>query len=380
MRRALPLLLFLSVGLQASTYFPPAGSWEHRKPEEVGLDPEGVATAIQAAIAGESKDSRNLTEMQQAAFGREPMSEPLGPLGDRGDPSGIIIRHGYIVAEWGEPERVSATWSVAKSFLSTTVGLAVERGLIPDIHKPVRDTLPLDAFASGKNARITWDHLLRQTSDWEGTLWGKPDWADRPPRHIPIEQHRAREHAEPGTAYKYNDTRVNLLALCAMHVWRKPLPEVLRENIMDPIGASDTWQWVGYSNSWVEIDGVRMQSVSGGTHWGGGMFINAYDMARFGLLTLNRGRWEDRQLIPKGWIALSRTPTDVEPGYGFMNYFLNDDRKMYPAAPATAYVHRGAGSNIIYVDEENDIVAVVRWVQGSAMNGVIENLLGAVRK
>jgi len=382
MHRTLPLLLvaLVAIAAQAAPYFPTAGDWQRRAPAEVGLDPSGVAAAVQHAIDNESKDSRDLAVMQQASFGREPMSEPLGPLGERGDPSGIIIRHGYVVATWGEPDRVSATWSVAKSFLSTTVGLAVDRGLIPDIHKPVHDTLPLDAFASGKNARITWDHMLRQTSDWEGTLWGKPDWADRPPRDVPIEEHRKREHAEPGTTYKYNDTRVNLLALCAMHVWRKPLPEVLRENIMDPIGASDTWTWHGYTTSWVEIDSVRMQSVSGGTHYGGGMFINARDMARFGLLTLHRGRWGDRQLISEAWITQALRPTPVEPGYGHMNFYLNHDRKTYPAAPATAFAHRGAGSNIIYVDPEHDIVAVVRWIQGSAMNEFIEKLLGAVRE
>lgn len=388
MHRTLPYLLLLAaliapalaLATSPAPYFPPAGEWEHIAPAEAGLDPEGVAAAVQHAIENESKDSRDLTTMQQASFGREPMNEPLGPLGDRGDPTGIIVRHGRIVAEWGEPERVSATWSVAKSFLSTVVGVAVDCGVIRDVHAPVRETVPTEHFASERHGRITWDHLLRQTSDWEGTLWGKPDWADRPPRDMPIEEYRARVRAEPGTTYKYNDTRVNLLALAALHVWREPLPDVLREHIMEPIGASETWQWVGYSTSWTEIDGVRMQSVSGGTHYGGGMFINAYDMARFGLLTLNNGRWNDRQLISEGWIALSRTPTDVEPGYGFMNYYLNDDRKMYPAAPATAYAHRGAGSNIIYVDEEHDIVAVVRWIQGSAMNGFIEKLLGAVRE
>jgi len=364
----------------AITYFPPRGDgWEHRMPAEAGLDPEGVVAAVKHAIDHESTGSRDLTVMQQASFGREPMSEPLGPLGDRGDQTGIILRHGFIVAEWGEPERVSATFSVTKSFLSSVVGLAVDDGLIPDVHAPVGTLIPTEHFASGRNARITWDHLLRQTSDWEGTLWGKPDWVDRPPRDVPIEEYRARVHGEPGAAYKYNDTRVNLLALAALHVWREPLPDVLRERIMNPIGASSTWAWHGYANSWTEIDGVRMQSVSGGAHWGGGMFINARDMARFGLLTLHRGRWGDTQILSEAWVAQALTPTDVQPTYGYMNWFLNTDRKLYPSAPASAFVHTGAGSNLIYVDPEHDIVAVVRWIDGRAMDGFIETLLGALR-
>ena len=71
--------------------------------------------------------------------------------------------------------------------------------------------------------------------------------------------------------------RINLLAYSLLQVLREPLPVVLRENIMDPIGASRTWRWHGYRNSWVELDGLRMQSVSGGGHFGGGLFINTYD-------------------------------------------------------------------------------------------------------
>ena len=76
---------------------------------------------------------------------------------------------------------------------------------------------------------------------------------------------------EPGTFFKYNDVRVNLLAYSLLQVSRKPLPVVLKEKIMDPIGASTTWRWYGYDNSFVNIDGVMVQSVSGGGHFGGGL-------------------------------------------------------------------------------------------------------------
>ncbi|MCV4860463.1 hypothetical protein OFB63_30920, partial [Escherichia coli] len=66
---------------------------------------------------------------------------------------------------------------------------------------------------------------------------------------------------------------------------------------MDPIGASNTWRWTGYRNAWIVLNGQPVQSVSGGGHWGGGMFINAYDMARFGLLTLHKGNWNGKQLL-----------------------------------------------------------------------------------
>jgi len=170
----------------------------------------------------------------------------------------------------------------------------------------------------------------------------------------------------------------NRMALAALNVWRRPLPQVLKENIMDPIGASNTWRWFGYENSWIVLDGSAVQSVTGGGHWGGGMYINAYDMARFGYLTLRRGKWKDRQLLSDQWIDQALTPTKPEPIYGYMNWFLNTDRKRWPSAPATAFAHVGNGTNMVYVDPEHDLVAVVRWIDGEAIDGFLKRLLAAI--
>jgi CubicO group peptidase (beta-lactamase class C family) len=172
---------------------------------------------------------------------------------------------------------------------------------------------------------------------------------------------------------------VNLLALAALNVWRRPLPQVFAELVMEPIGASRTWRWLGYHNSWVLLDGVLVQSVSGGSHWGGGMMISARDQARFGLLTLRNGRWRERQILSEQWLRMARTPTPVETDYGFMNYYLNTDRKLLPSAPADAFVHLGAGQNAIYVDPANDLVVVLRWIQGKKVNEVIAKVIASLR-
>jgi CubicO group peptidase (beta-lactamase class C family) len=367
-------------------YVPPAGDeWERREPALVGLDTDGVRRAVAHAVASESRTPVDLLENHRRTFGREPHGEAIGPFRDRGGAAGMIVHGGYIVAEWGDVHRVDVTFSVTKSFLSTVVGLAADRGLIRDVHDPVRGYLgPIVAavrpdsfevllpFETAHNRRVTWDHLLRQTSDWQGTLWGKPDWADRPRGDVDEWRNRARH--EPGTVYMYNDVRVNLLALAALDVWRRPLPDVLREHVMEPIGASNTWRWYGYDNSWIVLDGRLVQSVSGGAHWGGGMFISARDMARFGLLTLRRGRWGDRQLISERWITQATTP-GVNDAYGYMNFFLNTGRRALPAAPEQAFYHLGAGNNIIYIDPTNDLVIVARWIENlRSFNTLLEQL------
>ena len=243
---------------------------------------------------------------------------------------------------------------------------------------PTRILPAESASVTEHNASITWEHLLQQTSDWEGTLFGKPDWADRPSGER--SEWITRERHAPGSVWEYNDVRVNVLALAALNVWRKPLPQVLKEHLMDKIGASPTWRWHGYENSWVLIDGVAMQSVSGGGHWGGGMFISARDQARFGLLTLREGNWKGEQVVSKDWINMSKNPTQARPNYGYMNYFLNPGQEAMPAAPETAFWHLGAGNNMVYVDPENDLVIVARWIQGSGMNGLIERVTAALQK
>jgi CubicO group peptidase (beta-lactamase class C family) len=147
---------------------------------------------------------------------------------------------------------------------------------------------------------------------------------------------------------------------------------------MDPIGASQTWRWYGYENSWVIIDGQAVQSVSGGGHWGGGMFISARDQARFGYLTLRRGRWKDRQILSEEWVRMALTPTSPQPTYGFMNWFLNTDRKFIASAPASAFTHVGNGTNVIYVDPDNDLVMVARWFEQRALDGIVQRLLASL--
>ncbi|MBK7870610.1 MAG: serine hydrolase [Saprospiraceae bacterium] len=400
----LSLSFFVTIALSAqktaSIYYPgPGDAWEHRTPEQMGMNPAKIQEAIDFAIAQESTTPKNLEVAHYQSFGREPFGMGVGPFKERGAAAGIIVYKGYIVAEWGDVDRVDMTFSVTKSFLSTTVGLAVDKGLIKSVNDkvypymaPVVTLEPtsgdfraskigepqtMDLFATDHNKKISWDHLLRQTSNWEGTLWGKPDWADRPDRDVT--KWNPRELKEPGSEYEYNDVRVNVLALAALNVWRKPLPQVLKENIMDPIGASPTWRWMGYDNSWVIIDGQMMQAVGGGGHWGGGMFINAMDMARFGYFTLRRGRWQDKQLLSDNWVNMALTPTPANTSYGFMNWFLNTGKKEMPSAPETAFFHLGNGTNIVYVDPDHDLVIVARWIKNNEKDGLVQRVLAAMK-
>jgi CubicO group peptidase (beta-lactamase class C family) len=341
------------------------------------------AAAARYAAEHETPWGRDLLRMIETDFGEAPpWNEALGPIRPRGGPNGLVLRGGHIVAEWGDTTRADATFSVAKSYLSILTGLAWDRGLLRDLDEPVRRTVDDGGFEPPHNDGITWRHLLQQTSEWEGELWGKPDLIDRNrsiagrPAAAPKGTHR--DLQPPGTFWEYNDVRVNRLALALLRLWRRPLPDVFRELVMMPIGASADWEWHGYRNSFVEIDGVRVQSVSGGSHWGGGVFINARDQARIGLLLLRRGVWEGRRILSEEWIARMLEPCPVFPGYGSL-WWLNTGRGMFPSASERSYFAVGAGGNLTWIDSENDVVAVLRWIDPAARDGFVGSVMRALR-
>lgn len=356
----------------AADYVPPPRQWERRAPAEAGFDAQRLAEAVAHARGKAVVEPADLRVVLNESYGkREPNYRILGPVTPRAQASGVIVRGGYIVAEWGDLERPDMTFSVVKSYLSTVAGLALADGDIAALDEPVARRVPGPWFEGPHNSPITWTHLLQQTSDWSGTLWEVADWADRPEGEDPSK----RQLHAPGTHYKYNDVRINLLALSLLQVMREPLPQVLKRRLMDPIGASPTWRWHGYGNSWVDLDGLRMQSVSGGGHFGGGMVISTLDHARFGLLVERDGVWGGQRLIPEGWLEQATRPSPVKPDYGYL-WWLNTGRVAIPAAPESAFWAAGFGGNYVYVDREHDLVIVMRWTPDLA--GVVARTLAAL--
>lgn len=356
-------LCFAFTNAQTSYY--PEKNWQVKAASDLKMNQNLINNAVNFALANENKVERDLRIAVLKSYAREPDYKIIGPMKERGGPAGIIVRHGYIVAQWGDINRVDMTFSVTKSFLSTTAGLAVDCGLIESVHDSVKKYVWDGTFKGNHNSRITWDNLLDQSSDWSGTLFSLSDWGDRPPKEGGIEDWKNRKLNEPGTVFKYNDVRVNVLAYSLLQVWRKSLPAILKEKIMDPIGASTTWKWYGYENSFVNVDGVMTQSVSGGGHSGGGIFISAIDQARFGLLFLRKGKWKNQQLLSEKWVNEVHRPSNSNKDYGYM-WWMNTTEKWIGTSPGVYYA-AGYGGNYIVIDNANDLVVVTRWIDDSKM-------------
>ena len=349
----------------AQTIYFPDTTWQVKTPAEMKMNKFLLDSAVKFAQANENKFDKDLRIATLKAYANEPDFKILGPTKERGGPAGLILKNGYIVAQWGDISRVDMTNSVTKSFLSTIAGLAIGERLIKNITDKVTTYVWDGTYAGQHNSKITWDNLLTQSSDWSGTLFDLHDWADRPPKEGSIDDWKNRKLNEPGTVFKYNDVRVNVLAYSLLQVWRKPLPMVLKEKIMDPIGASTTWRWFGYDNSFVNIDGIMMQSVSGGGHHGGGLFISTLDQARFGLLFLRNGKWNSRQLISEKWVKEVHQSSATNKDYGYM-WWINSS-KNWKDVSTEIYYANGAGGNYIVIDNEHDLVVVTRWIDDSKM-------------
>jgi CubicO group peptidase (beta-lactamase class C family) len=161
-----------------------------------------------------------------------------------------------------------------------------------------------------------------------------------------------------------------------LQVWRKPLPVVLKEKIMDPIGASTTWRWYGYENSFVNMDGQMVQSVSGGGHHGGGIFISAMDHARFGLLFLRNGKWKNQQLISEKWVNAVQQPSKAFKSYGYL-WWLNTNQEQIKGVSPSIYYAAGYGGNYIIIDKEHDMVIVTRWLDDAKLSDFMKLLVQA---
>lgn len=295
----------------------PGEEWATQTPALSGFDDRALSVALMAAREIEIKIGADLSEMLPDGS-RHPNDRPLGPLKSRGSPSGVVIRHGYLVGQYGDVVRPEVTFSVSKSYISALAGIALRDGLIMDVDEPVSKSVTDGGFDSEHNRQITWRHLLQQTSEWECELFGLPDWIDRgrqvsgpaAGREQTVggsasesgEQYRSL--AAPGTFWEYNDVRVNRTALALLRLFREPLPAVLRREVMNPISATDSWTWHGYL------------------------------------------------------------------------WWLNVDDSISEVADSTAFAARGAGGNIIFVWPSADMVIVLRWCADPSM--VIDKILASL--
>ncbi len=287
----------------------PADEWQSATPESQGLS----VPALDAA----------------AAYAANP-----------GGGSGCIIRHGYLVKEWGDPKKLADIKSATKGAVGTTIlGLAVKAGLVTLDDRAVKHYpgIGVTAVDSPKDrlAEITIRQLATMTAGFDD---------GRPPRLV----------YPPGTDSIYSNDSANMLAELLTLRFGEDLAEVLKREVMDPIGVSTSeWKWRENVYRSKTINGLRSREFASG------ITITHRALARIGYLYLHEGDWNGRRILAREFIGTATRPTDLP---SFVPYYAlfwgSNGRGTFRAIPRDTYWALGLGDSFVVVCPSLDLVAV----------------------
>lgn len=210
-------------------------------------------------------------------------------------------------------DSIVTSFSVAKSFVSALVGIAIGEGKIASVRDPITQYLPELAERDPRFSKIGIEDLLRMSSGIRYRefpfLWGD----DAKTYYYPDLRELALQHTEvagePGRAFLYNNYHPLLLGLILERATGVPVAEYLQEKIWKPLGMEYPGSW---SLDSTETGFPKMES---------GINARAIDFARFGRLYLNGGAWEGRQVVPAAWVADS---TRMQPAPERGSYYPDD--------------------------------------------------------
>ncbi len=306
----------------------------------------------------------------------------------------VIVRNGRIVYEHASFMGLATSrfdvWSCTKSLTATAWGLLFEdsrNGLLSDglkidldtpAYKFLQKSLPL---SDPRKPEITIGHLLSMTSGIKGEdhgLYGVPTNPGIGPYEHAFghgDNRYGRSAAElsgaPGTVWEYSDPAYAHLSILFAHITGTEMSDYIQQRVFGPIG----------------IEQASFGTLGGAGHIGPhtcghvGLIISARDLARFGLLACNQGRWDDQQIIPQWWCDVAtRSSQKLNPQYGF-GWWVNAGRLRWPELPEDAFALQGHNTNVCYIVPSLDLVAVkigsgpTRWNEGDFINGVVGSLL-----
>lgn len=348
---AVSVLVLMLVGgtFGGETMVVPGKDWQKVSPESQGIDSAKLEQAVVFLEANSGADA--VKEL-------------------------VIVRNGYLIWEGPNVDKVHGVWSLTKSFTSTVLGLLIEDG------KATLDTKAKDILPSMAKTYpgITLRHFTTMTSGYYA-VGDEPRGSYRHgPSPTPFEPAEKPLFA-PGEQYAYWDSAMNQFGNCLTQIAGESMEDLFKRRIADPIGMnSEKWRWGDFG----KIDGLEVNGGSGNGNKH--VFICARELARFGHLFLNRGKWNGKQLIDAAWVEMATKPNvaasmDLHPlsgadgrgVYGF-NWWANgigaDGKRKWSEAPEGMYAASGYNNNDMFViGEWNMVVVRLGLDQGSGAIG-----------
>jgi len=337
----------------------PGKEWEMASPESQGVDPAKLQEAV--SLLGRTVGADGTREL-------------------------VIVRNGRVIWHGDDIDKMHGVWSFTKVFTSTALGLLIDDGKCT-LDSRARDFLPAMASAYPE---VTLRHFTTMTSGYRAVGDEPQGSYKHGPSATPFVPNPDPLFLPPGSKFAYWDSAMNQFANVLTRIAAEPLEDLLRRRIADPIGMNrEKWDW----GDWGKVDGIVVNGGAGNKS--GAMKISAREAARFGLLFLNRGNWNGRQLLSARWVEEAtrvQVPATVPHGfaeraesgpgeYGF-NWWVNglkpDGRRKFPGAPPGTFCGAGHNNNYCFVIPEWNMVIVRLGLDGSAGDRVWSDFLAKV--
>lgn len=301
----------------------------------------------------------------------------------------VVVRHGSLVFEryfsgadetrgvkLGEvvfgPQTKHDVRSVTKSIVALLLGIAIDRGWVADIDQPVLSFFPDYAdLRTPEKDRITLRHLVTMSA---GLRWNEDNYDD--PNNSEIRMDEAADHyrfvleqpvvAPAGQVYTYNGGGTALIAAVLQKATGKPLDELARTLLFEPLGITDV-EWKRWDNGTpVAASGLRMRPR---------------DLAKIGQLVLSHGAWNGAQIVPASWVDAATAPQINGAGLYFYGYHFWLGRSLVQGREVDWASATGNGGQRVFIVPTLDLVVVVTaglyhsfnqsWVPIAVMNRLV---------
>jgi CubicO group peptidase (beta-lactamase class C family) len=320
----------------------PGLDWQTAAAESQGVDPDALTAAL------------NYYENNAGGVGGDEM---------------VIVRNGYVIWQGSNTDAFHSIQSGTKVFTTTVLGLLIDDETIPSVNSKPVDYLPSLDDTYPSYGEMTLKQMASFTSGYTADTTPTPDmvWGDATRFLDPIAP-----VAEPGTRWEYSDPTACQLGNILTIASGDTLENIFQTRIADAIGMHN-WEWRHYA---LADDGRGQDIVAYFQNpagiYGGGIAATPLDIARFGLLYLNRGKWDGQQLLSSAWVDEATTnqvdvSLDVGPAldlrgiFGYMwwtNGLDVNGNRPWPSAPPRTYTFNGGFRNFCIVIPEWNMVIV----------------------
>jgi len=267
----------------------------------------------------------------------------------QGTLSFIVIRNDTIIYEnyfnGFQPDSMRTIFSVSKAFTSTLVGIAIEEGYIKSVNQLVSDFIP--SFKEKGKEKMTINHLLQMTSGLS-----EHDYADilRLGRFYYANDQNKKclntgLRCEPGTKFQYSSMTTQLLGICLEKATGKSFEEYFHAKIWEPLGT--------------EYNALSSRDKKDMHKYFGGISANPKDLAKFGLLYLNKGKMNGKQIVSEEWVKQTSVRDTIEgKSTSYTNCFWLDTYPLENVFNKSDFFAGGYGGQIVYVNPENNTIII----------------------